>query len=348
MRPATISREHFLSIVEAAIQAPSADNHHPFSFEQSGERVRVWKNESFRTAPFHRRVLTLISLGAVVENMVLRAQSLGLNPSVHCSPSPEQAGLAAEIKLLEGSVTDDELALAIPHRHTNRRFFHGPRMTREQQRLLEKDAEAIDGARLVWLDQWLARAQALSLIRLAEAERFRCKDLHQELFSSIRFDVGWTRTVDEGLPPGSLEVERPLQAPFQALRRWGLMHLLARLGAHHLLGFRAGDAPCRFAPHLAVIAAILDVEPGGVAVGRALERVWLRATRLGMAFQPLAASTLLALDGYTAVRPAIRQKLAQGWERITPGTLPLIVFRLGWSSPVRIRSARRALASYLH
>ena len=69
-----LSQEDFLAIVEAGIQAPSADNRHPLLFDQVGDVVRVWGNDEFRGAPFHRRILSLLSLGAVAENMVLRAR----------------------------------------------------------------------------------------------------------------------------------------------------------------------------------------------------------------------------------------------------------------------------------
>jgi hypothetical protein len=342
-----LSPDHFMSIVEAGIQGPSADNRHPLLFDQGSDSVRVWGNDEFCTAPFHRRVLFLIALGAVVENMALRARSLGFHIAVSWFPDVGKPRFAAELKVTGAGATADELAWAIPHRQTNRRFFHGPPMLAAQRDKLERDATAIAGTRLIWLDQQPLRSKALRLIRVAETERFRCRHLHQELFSSIRFEVGWKNVADQGLSPGSLEIEWPLRGAFTALQRWGLMHSLACLGAHHLLGFRAGDAPCRFSPHLGAIATTLDIEPGALAVGQAFERVWLRATSYSMALQPMAASTLLALDGYQEVRPLMRQKLACGWAELTPGMHPLIVFRLGWSSPASLRSGRRPVEAYL-
>lgn len=342
-----LSQEDFLAIVEAGIQAPSADNRHLLLFDQVGDAVRVWGNQEFCGAPFHRRILSLLSLGAVAENMVLRARDRGLESAVEWFPDADDPRLAARLTVAGTCVSRDALATAIPQRHTNRRFFHGPSISMEHQNQLETDAAAIKGARLIWLDQRPLRRKALKLIRLAEAERFRQQDLHDELFSSIRFEVGWKDAAEEGLSPGSLEVELPLRSAFEKLRHWRLMRLLTFLGGHQVLAFRGSELPCRFSPHMGVIATTLEASTGALAVGQALERVWLRATSHGMALQPLAASTLLALDGYTEVRPLIRQKLAVGWAELTRGMLPLIVFRLGWSSPVSLRSGRRPVASYL-
>jgi hypothetical protein len=292
-------------------------------------------------------VLSLLSLGAVVENMTLRARSLGLMPRVSWSADSEPSGPVAQVSFSHAPMHADDLAQAIPQRHTNRGYFHGPALSAIEQARLEDDAGAIPGAKLIWLDQRSVRTCALRLIRLAEAERFRSKPLHDELFSSIRFEAGWKSPTEEGLAPGSLGVETPLRAAFGALRRWGLMQSLAWLGVHHLLGLRAGDAPCRLSPHLGVIVTTLGLEPGALAVGQALERVWLRATRFGMALQPLAASTLYALEGYKAIRPELRERLRQGWDELVPGSQPLIVFRLGKGSPPRVRSLRKPVSSYL-
>lgn len=341
-----ISPKDFLHIVEAAIQAPSADNHLPFSFDSEESRVRVWSTEAWSVFPYHRRVLALISLGAVLENMVVRAGSLGYRPSVNLFPQ-HSLDLLATIELTTGDAKSDPLISGIAGRHTNRRFFHGPPLPLEQQQAFEKEAKVIDGAHLTWLDSTALRRQAVALVHQAEAERFRDESMHRELFSSIRFDSGWDRPTEDGLAPGSLEVERPLRGAFMALRRWRLMQSLSRIGGHHLLALRAAALPCRFSPHLGVIGTSLDSDDGIVAAGRALERIWLLSSASGLAFQPLVASTLLALDGYAGVRADVRRGLAEGWRRLTPGMLPLVVFRLGRGAAARVRSGRRQLASYL-
>jgi hypothetical protein len=91
----------------------------------------------------------------------------------------------------------------------------------------------------------------------------------------------------------------------------------------------------------------LGLEPGAIAVGRALERVWLRATRLRVAFQPLAASALLALEGYRDVDATVRHRLAAGWREVAGDALPLMVFRMGHAAPASIRAGRPPVAAFL-
>ena len=107
------------------------------------------------------------------------------------------------------------------------------------------------------------------------------------------------------------------------------MRILSGLGAHLLIGARAAYLPCRLAPHLCAIVTTLPLEEGCLAVGRALERAWLKASALGLAFQPYAAPALLALEGYRDVRDSVRTRLSEGWAELAPAATPLIAFRLG-------------------
>lgn len=345
---AALTRAHAESIVEAGILAPSADNHHLLRFRILETGIELWGTEELHSAPFHRRVLASISLGAVLENMTLRAASLGLRAEEVWSEEVSPAKPIAELRLNPAQVRGSELEAAIPRRHTNRRVFYGgPALSPEQRRQMERDVQSIVGVRLLWLDAPEVRRQALGLVTLAEAERFRSRPLHADLFSGIRFDVGWRATAAEGLPPGALEIELPMRPMFKALGHWGWMRVLAAFGVDRLIGLRAAYAPCRTAPDLCVLATTLDLEHGPVAVGRALERVWLRATHLGLAFQPLAASALLALEGYRDVDERVRRRLAEGWARICPDALPLMVFRMGHARPASIRAGRRPVSEFL-
>ena len=337
-----LTREQAESIIEAGILAPSADNRHLLRFEIAEGGIRLWGSDEFEAAPFHRRVLSLISLGAVVENMVLRGARLGLRAEVTWrEPGAASTAPLAAFRLSNVEPHASGLEAAIPARQTNRRVvFRGPALPAAEQRRMDEHVRGVGGVRLLWLDTPALRHQALRLVTLAESERFRSQPLHEDLFGSIRFDVGWRRTATEGLPPGALEIEPPMRPLFKGLRHWGWMRLLAAVGVHRIIGMRAAYVPCRTAPHVCALVTGLDLEPGALAAGRALERVWLRATQLGLAFQPLAASALLALEGYRDVDVAIRDRLADTWRGIGRGALPLMVFRMGFAAPASIQAGR--------
>lgn len=341
-------RDALLDMARSGVLAPSADNHHVFRIELDETAVRVWPTPEFDACTDRlRRILGLISLGGVVENMQLRAGELGLAARIRWFPA-DGSGPVAQLDVEPSTAPGDELASAIPARHTNRRMYHGPGPDESENAQFHAAVAAVEGVRLVWL-QGAARRRALKLIWLAESERFLRRRLHEDLFSSIRFDLGWHEGADRAIPPGALEVELPMRPMFKALRHWALMRPLTWLGAHRLLGLRAGWLPCWQAPALGLLTSALPVEQGAVAVGAAFERVWLRATLQGLALQPMAGSVVLPLQSgiEEGVSDALRSTLAAGWQSIVPGETPLMVFRVGHAKRPSITSGRRPLEDHL-
>lgn len=344
-----MKRDLLLDIAHSGVLAPSADNQHVFRIELAETTIRLWATTEFATGTErHRRVLGLMSLGAVVENMKLRAGEIGFLARARWFP----VGSVAPIVELDiqpaAAALGDELAAAIPGRHTNRRMYCGPRLTDDERALLSIAIAPVEGVQLIWL-QGDARRRALGLIWRAESERFLRQRLHQELFSSIRFDLSWHETADRALPPGALEVEAAMRPLFKALRHWRLMRLLTWVGAHRLLGLRAGWLPCWQAPALGLLATSLPIEQGALAVGAAFERLWLRATLLGVALQPMAAAAVLPLQSAAdnGASDDLRSTLAAGWQAIAPGVTPLMVFRIGRAPRPSVTSGRRPLEDHL-
>jgi hypothetical protein len=337
----------FHGMIEAAVLAPSADNHHGFRLRRFPTGLDLEAADAHLEGPFHRRVLGLISYGAVVENMLLRAARLGFAADVQWLPDEMRPDLIARISLAPAEPSKSALEAAIPERHTNRSLaFSGPGLDPSEIAAYTSLVKAIGNVSLIWFSEAARRRALLRLIRVAETERFQNPKLHEELFGSIRFDAGWRATANEGLPPGALGVEPGLRWMFSQLRHWPVMRALNFVGASHAMGFRAADLPCRLAPHLGVLVTDASPEVGAVRVGRALERVWLKAESDGLAFQPFAAAALLALSEYREVSTRTREALAQGWRGLVSGT-PLMIFRMGRARPPSVRTGRLPSDHYL-
>src|ERR1700690_972732 len=316
-------------ILESAILAPSADNHHQLHFEVGSDLLKVWSTQGvLPMAGGYKRVLALLSLGAVFENLTIAPSRFGIRAQPELFPDLTKPNLIFQVRWQHGDVEPDPLWEAIPQRHTNRHvFYKDPKLSPEDRSTLEHAASSLTGCSLAWLDKPTPRRQALRLMRLAEGERFRNRMLHEELFSEIRFDLGWEQSCEEGLPPGALGIERPLRPAFAALRHWTIMKMLNLLGGYRLLGWRAADLPCRLAPHLGVISASDGADASLFAAGCAFQRVWLVTTRLGLALQPMPASALYALEGARkeGIPAAMQLQLQHGWQNLLSGRVPLML-----------------------
>ncbi|MHB1084765.1 MAG: hypothetical protein ACYCZA_07980 [Thiobacillus sp.] len=331
------------SLLQSAIQAPSADNRHPIHFQLGDQCIRVLHTRTEWGERGYKRILDLLSLGALAENLSIAASRFDMGTDIALLPDPDRPELVLQIRLLPGAVQADPLWQAIPLRHTNRQIrFRGPLLNKDEQAQLADAIRPQPACQLHWLDTAPARKHALALMRRAETERFHNPLLHAELFSAIRFDVGWRSPCEAGLPPGALGVEPPLRGLFTLLRHWPVMRMANRVGAHHLLGWRSCDLPCRLAPHLGVLTVKNTDTASVFAAGRAFQRLWLTATRQGRVLQPMPASALYALEGAVdeGIPLGLQHALAAGWRAHLGGDIPLMLFRMGRASPPLITAGR--------
>ena len=351
-------------ILSAGIQAPSAENKHYFWLEVGREVVTLHATDSGSwAAQPDRKMLAQMSFGAVVENITLRAQAMGF--STHANWRLERlpegqlaASAVVDLSWQAAAPVLDPLDGAISTRHTNRRFYQRAPLLDSELAQLSTAAHSVSGASVHWMAHGAPRSQALSLIRIAETERFRRAGLHQEMFSAIRFERGWDGTVLEGLPPAALQVEWPMRGPFAALRHWSVMRAATLMGAHFALGLRSGYLPCALAPHIGMLVMSEPVVEGTVHLqaGRAFQRLWLAAETHGLALQPMAATTVLlrqkSAPGW--VSAATQKRLAQGLQKLEPelgsedkAALPCMLFRLGRASAPTAVAGRRPLEYFL-
>lgn len=347
----TLSREQEDSILESAVLAPSADNHHRIVFERGENTLWVRGTEPLLLrSDGYKRVLALLSLGALAENLSIAASRLGVVVEMLLLPDPARTELLLHCRLQAQEVQTDPLYHSIPLRHTNRALlFRGPRMSDVEQAELGAAVLAYPGSRLLWFDSREQRRPVLQLMRRAETERFRNRLLHAELFSAIRFDVGWHTSCAEGLPPGSLGVESALRPFFALLRHWPMERLANMFGLHQLLGARSCYLPCRLAPHLGVLAVTNPDQQSIFEAGRSFQRLWLAATGHGRVLQPMPASALYAWPGAVAdgIPAGLQATLAAGWRVILGDACPVMLFRMGFAPQSSIVTGRRQVGDYL-
>lgn len=322
----------------AARLAPSAENRHwvqhlwldPMNIELR------WKTGTTGLTR-QERFLSDISTGAMVENIALAAGASGFSLRTTWETS-SSTDLRGRCRLEKGGVAND-LYPMIPRRCTNRKPFENRRLTEALTETLLAETTQVAGVetRLFTDGDQLAAAR---LAGIAEAERLHSKVLHDEMFSGIRFEVGWRTSAPSGISPGSLEIETLMRPMFRSLSYWPFCRIARYLGAPATFGWRSGTMLARRSSAILVIASDLLDSAAPLAVGGLMQRIWLRATKCGLSVQPIPSAALFALPWWNGPRPAVSQALLMGWQKISPNLRPLMLLRLGWASPPSLRSGR--------
>lgn len=344
--------DHVRALVKAATLAPSGGNTQPWHYEFRDdalhallERGRINAGLDFDFAACY------LAHGAAVENMVLHATTMGLGAQVEFVPERPGNDLVCRVRfVVEPTITADPLAGAIARRVTNRRLGARTPLLHEHRSALERAASE-RGARLIVLDDPSALSEAAEILAATDRLSFLNKVLHRAIMSEMRWDAAEVERSRDGLDATTLELSAADLAAFRVMSNWGAMQFVGRFG-----GGRALEQPARKAI-AAASALCLLTRPGTsnesyFQGGRALQRVWLRATELGLAVQPMSALPYLFArmergDPQEFLSDAERATLQQlrrrylGLFPVEPDHAELLLFRIATASAPSARSLRR-------
>lgn len=345
-----LSQQDVTAIIEAAIFAPSADNSLPFLFEHDGQSTIKFYTDETRSgqATDQGFALSDIALGAVLENALVKAKSLGYDADVNYLPDVEEnPRYIAEVTFTKTAtpIQSDPLAVAITKRCTDRRFpFKGPVSCDVIQRLQE--AAQFHECELSVYDDKASKKAVVPLIQKAETIRFESQLLHQELFSTVDFK---NPSPTEGMPVSTLAIEAPARPFFKLMSKWKYMNFFNKLGGSKMLGLRSVKVPITFSPLLVLLRIPSNSRRDVIRGGQALQRVWLQAAADNLAVQPYAAPGVFSL-GHLQIEPPLMPRLKSIQQEmanlVNHNGYGLMFLRMGYNSPVVNRTFRRPLESY--
>lgn len=347
-------------ILDLARWAPSGDNTQPWRFEITGaDRVAV---HGFDTRSHCVYDLdghpSQISVGALLETIALAATRYGLRADIaRRAGTPDDHPIFDVVFHNVGGLAEDALVPWIRERRVQRKPLRRRRLTLIEKRDLELAIEP--RFKLVWFESSRERARIAWLnfksakIRLTIPEAYR---VHRDI---IEWNVA---TSERGVPDRALGASPPtLHLMRWAMVRWERVAFLNRYAA----GTVAPRLELDLVPALACGAhcfMIAQKPPRSlddyVAAGRALQRLWLTATRLHLQFQPQYTPLIFARYARAGVRFAQDARAIEAARRVRTDVERLLghdnaaraVFagRIGAGTPAEARSSRLPLERLMH
>ena len=344
------------AILDAARWTPSGDNVQPWRFELLGpDAVRVVFDPHDVPNPYEYRQgePARLSAGMMLEALRIAATMHGRGMDWHLDESTGQPVAQVRFPPTPG-IEPDPLYAMLPLRSVDRRpYKRRPLLARERAAL---EAALGSGLRLRWHEGDRARLAFARLGTLATRLRLRLPEAYPVHRGAIDWAPGNSAT---GIPAGASGFWRPtLPVMRWAMRSWRRMATLNRLGATRSAAVQLDWSPALGSAGFLSVALPEDAPrdtAGLLAAGAGLLRLWLTATRLGLALQPGFAMLIFAHYGeagapFTA-DPALHReavRCAQQLQALTGQDTSHLVFlgRIGEprDKQPRQRSVRRSVA----
>ncbi len=358
---AKLDAQQVQALVRFATLAPSGGNCQPWRFSWDGKRLRL-VHDSVRSRSFldYRDLASWLAFGAAAENVALVAAGMGLELAVDVAPDPRDAAVVCDLRFAArraaASAGAAALAAAIPHRVTNRKLSPRAPVRRDAREALLRVAAEIPGAALHLIEDPERLAELGEILGRGDRLRFLSRTMHREMMEEVRWTADEVRRTRDGVDVTTLELTGADLAGLRVMSSWAAMDLVGRLG-----GGRALERPARKAIAAASAVGLVSVHgrtrEAYFAGGRAMQRVWLQATALGLAFQPMAPLTYLFArlelgggEGLSAAELVALGELRGRFSAVFPDAAnrgePML-FRLARAPPPTARALRRPVGDVL-
>lgn len=353
----SVSSDEVRWIVHHGTLAPSGGNCQPWRFSWRKGRLSCWhvasRSESLLD---YGNTASHLAFGAAIENMQLAVAALGRGSMVDVFPDRERDDLVCRLELTTTrSAASHGSVEHVAARHTNRQL--GPRepLRRQDATTLDAAAESA-GGEIAWVVDDDSLREAARILGRGDRLRMLSKVMHREMMAELRWSPAEAGRTRDGIDVATLEMSPADLAGMRVISSWPAMKVLGKIG-----GGRALEKPAHQAMAGASALGLLTVPGTGrtsyVQGGRAMQRVWLSATRLGLAFQPMTAITYLfgRLEqgrGQGLSQAEVRElaELRKHYARlfeVRPDRSEALLFRVARARPPSARALRRGVDDVL-
>jgi molybdopterin/thiamine biosynthesis adenylyltransferase len=291
----TIEKSVIEYLIRAGIQAPSGDNCQPWKFEIKKNRIDLFLDQNKDQSFFNvNQVASLISCGAVLENIKIAASSLGMEVLIKYDPNLRQNDRVASIDLIPGKTKKNPLADFIWERHTNRKPFKKSQVAPEILKSVESAVASVPGAQIKFITDRKKLKKLARVIYKIDRIRTEHRPLHEHLMSMIRFTQREALEKRDGFPLKNLEAGLVGELFLKATKPWSVMNIANKIGVGRLVALNAWQGMKNSSGAGLLLMDKID-DQGFIQGGRALEKTWLTLASHGIQLQPMTAATLFYL-----------------------------------------------------
>lgn len=275
-----------MKIFEAGIQAPSGENCQPWRFKVVGDSIEIYNIPEKDTSLYNfRQFGSLVAHGALLENIFIASRQLGYVPSLNIFPKSQDSELVATVSLEHAKPKEDILFPCIARRLTNRNKYTKRILSEDQKKELLESSMEIGVGELKFVEEDDKKKILAEALVLSDRMLFENRKLHDFLFEHIVWNSEEMMKKRSGFYIKELALPLPIEKLFSVLRNWKKVELFNKIGFSKL----AAKGNIKLYSSVGAIGAILMDSNGPndfVMAGRLMQRIWLKATNMGLSIQP--------------------------------------------------------------
>ena len=355
-------RAVLMELLEAARQAPSAGNNQPWKWHLTNSCLFLF-HDRIRSVTFgdFEDIASYVAFGAAIENLELQAHKHHVGLDITTFPI-ESKKLIAVIQFRQeekptGLYMPDVLVEEIGNRLTNRNLGDRVPLGADLKAQLEAAVSSIAGAELLIRESTADMIELANIMSSSERLRMLHAEGHYEFYNKeVRWDDEHSRTTADGIDIGTLDVKPSEVVGLKLVKDPRVVALLAEWRAGTGLESIARKAIAS-ASAIGLIVMPEYTPLDYVLGGRAVERMWLMASKLNVAMQPMLAAPLHFArlnygngEGLPDFMKEEFTELYKRFEKVFPGLGgkgQIFLFRLCIAETPRVKSYRLPLGNIL-
>ena len=273
-------------ILEDGVRAPSGENCQPWRFKFVGEKLSVFNVPEADMSLYNTKQRgSYMAIGALIENISISAKHYGYEAEVVFFPDVKNENHVADVVFKEIEAVTLPLYEAIQTRCTNRKDFKKEKLSKEDKAILCKSVESLSYNTFVVVDEENSMALLGQALAVHEKVLFENKKMHTFFFNHIL----WKKEDEKksgGFFIDTLEF-LPHQLPLvKLLKNWNLVRILNIILKISSRISKENGEKYSFGGAMGAILMKGDTNLDYVYLGMSMQRVWLVATKRGIAMHP--------------------------------------------------------------
>lgn len=303
-----VMKEDIKKIIKAGTMAPSGDNVQPWRFVVKDNVIKLFNIPEADNSLYNiNQHASFIAHGAVIENMTLKAQSLGYKIDISILPEGEQSNLVAIFSIEKGDIKEN-LSEYIEKRATNRKPYKTDPLNSEQKNNILTCADVCENAQILIADSEEKIKKLAEILALNEQIVLENKSMHDFLFSHVVWSEKEEKEKKSGLYIKTLELKKPQEKMFNLVKNFTILKILNKLIGISKKVSKENSQIYVKSSAIVAIATEGDTAESYIKAGQLMQKIWLTITKERLSAGPLMGVVLLAQRIRTADTGSLSEK----------------------------------------